>query len=110
VRVVFSRDGGRTFGDPVRVDDGRPLGRQDVVLLSGGSAVVAWLEDGTEGNAEVRLREVSSSGTRGPTVSVGVTASSRAAGFPRLARRGDDVLVAWTEVGELSRVRSAVYR
>src|SRR5205814_10730752 len=38
--IAFSRDAGRTFSAPVRVDDGGSLGRVDVEQLADGSAVV----------------------------------------------------------------------
>jgi hypothetical protein len=41
VRVAFSADGGATFGPGQRVDDGRPIGRVDAVLLADGTALVS---------------------------------------------------------------------
>jgi hypothetical protein len=107
VRVAVSRDGGDTFAAATVVDDGEPLGRVDVEMLDGGRALVSWLESAS-GQAQVRLRIVGPDAPRGASFSVAATAASRSSGFPRLARSGAEALVAWTDAGEPSRVRTAV--
>ncbi|MGI9174375.1 MAG: hypothetical protein ACR2GR_03525 [Rhodothermales bacterium] len=106
VQVAFSEDEGGSFGEPVVVDEGAPLGRVDIVLLSGGSALVSWLEQAGE-QAAIRLRTVDPDGTLGPIMTVAETSSARASGFPRMIRSGDEVFFAWTEAGEPSRLRTA---
>lgn len=107
VNVAFSSDGGGTFGEPIRVDDGAPIGRVDVELLDSGRAVVTWLESTDQGGADVRLREVGSGGDAGESVVLGATSGARASGFPRMARQGDRLVFAWTVPGEPSEVRVA---
>jgi hypothetical protein len=107
VQVAFSADAGRTFGAPIRVDDGRPLGRVDVALLDGDEAVVSWLELGPAG-AEVRARTVAPGGTRGAALTVAPSSEARSSGFPRIERAGGELLVAWRDSGTPSRVRTAV--
>jgi hypothetical protein len=107
VRVALSRDAGDSFGAPRVVDDGDPLGRVDVEVLSGGGAVVSWLET-VSGGAEVRLRLVAADGSAGPSFGVAATTAARSGGFPRLARSGHQAIVAWTDSGTPSRVRTAV--
>lgn len=94
--VTFSADGGSTFGKPVQVDDGKPLGRVDVVLLDAGTALVTWLEQ-TASGAEIRARRVRRNGGTDPSMKIAETTSARAAGFARIARLGPDVYFAWTE-------------
>ena len=109
VRVAFSPDGGATFGAPVRVDEGAPLGRVHVVLLAGGDALVGWLE--ARGNEAIfQVRRVAGDGTAGPVMTVARTAAARGGGFPRIARAGDRVILAWTEAGKPSHVRTALAR
>ncbi|MFW6010728.1 MAG: sialidase family protein, partial [Gemmatimonadota bacterium] len=57
VRLAFSDDAGRTFGSPVRIDDGWAGGRVDVVLADDGGAYVSWVER-VGGEGEVRVRRV----------------------------------------------------
>jgi hypothetical protein len=107
VRVAFSGDGGLSFGPPVQVDGGNPLGRADVALLADGSALVSWLEQLDAQRAEVRVRRVGPDGALGAPLTVAGTAASRASGFPRLARQGERAVVAWTATGPRPRVRAA---
>lgn len=96
VFAAFSTDGGATWGAPIRVDDGRPIGRVDVELLSDGDALVSWLEGAGQGRVEVRVRRVSRRGGAGRAAPVAETRDARSSGFPRMLRVGDDVLIAWT--------------
>ena len=107
VQVAFSGDAGKTFGEPIRVDEGRPMGRVDAVLLDDGEALVVWLET-TDRGAVVRARRVRSDGTASVPASVAVTEMSRASGFPRMTARGNDVILAWTDTAEEGTVRAAV--
>jgi hypothetical protein len=95
VNVAFSRDGGASFGEPIRVDGGHPAGHVDVALLADGSAVVTWVEQQKAG-ASIEAIRVRSDRTRGAGVRVAQIASASAAGFPRIAISKDNVMVAWT--------------
>ncbi len=96
VFVAFSNDGGATFGKAIAVDDGKPAGRVDVVMLDDDTALVTWLEQTTLG-AEIRARRVPRTGEPAPSIKVADSATARAAGFTRIARRGDEVWFTWTE-------------
>lgn len=107
VTVAFSRDGGLTFDTPVRVDDGAPAGRVDLLLLDDGSAVVSWLER-VDGAAEIRLRRVAPDGASSPASTVSRTSEQRASGFPRMTKSGPMIVLAWTVAeGNVSQVRTA---
>lgn len=107
VRVAFSDDGGASFGEPVRIDEGQPLGRVDAVVLPDGGALVSWLEK-TKDGAEIRVEKVGRRGTAGRAVVVAASSSARASGFPRMERTGRDVVLAWTDPAQPPRVRTAV--
>jgi hypothetical protein len=110
VFVAFSADAGRTFAPPVRVDDVSALGRVDVELLPDGAAVVSWIEVAGR-RSEFRIRRVSRSGQRDESMSVAGITANRASGFPRMARRGDELVFAWTDTEAVgSRVRTATAR
>lgn len=109
VQVAFSSDGAVTFGPPVRLDGGRPIGRVDVVMLDDGSALVTWLEAGDGGTAIVS-RRVTRDGAPGETVTLAATDAARASGFPRMARFGADrLMLAWTDPAGEGRVRAAIF-
>ncbi len=96
VYASFSSDGGTTFAAPVVVDDGKPIGRVDVVLLHAETAVVSWIEQ-TPGGAEIRARVVPRNHSPAPSIKVADASAARAAGFPRMTSAGKDVFIAWTD-------------
>src|SRR5688572_2126763 len=111
VFVAFSSDAGRTFAAPVRVDEVSALGRVDVELLPDGAAVVSWIEIGADKRSEFRIRRVDRSGQRSESMSVAGVSANRSSGYPRMARRGDELVFAWTDPEAAgSRVRTATAR
>jgi hypothetical protein len=107
VKVIFSEDEGLTFGLPVVVDDGAPIGRVDVVLLEDGSALVCWLESSDDG-ATIRVRRVWKDGSVGRSQRVAPRDAGGASGVPRMARAGDEIHFAWTQPGDPPVVHTAV--
>ena len=106
VQAIFSSDGGKTFGKPVRIDGGNPTGRVDVELLPDGSALVSWLENTAGKGADIRIRKVANSGKLDAPITVAPSASARASGFPRMARSHKGILLAWTDItGDSSKIR-----
>jgi hypothetical protein len=104
VQAAFSRDGGVTFGRPVGVDEGNPLGRAQIRYTDTGDAVVIWLEAREEG-ADWMARRVSPAGPAGRPVRLAGTTRTRDAGFSRAAVVGRDLFLAWGEPGDTARVR-----
>ena len=109
VQVAFARDDGSAFGTPLRVDTGRALGRVDVVLLDDYAALVSWVELADK-DAQVVVRQVHQDGRMGMPETLVRVDPSRLSGFPRMVRRGDDVLIAWTEGDAKARQVRAVVR
>lgn len=107
VFAAFSSDAGKTFGTPIPVDDIGALGRVDVELLPDDSAVVSWIEFADQ-RSQFRIRRVEPSGLRSDSTNVAGVSSSRASGYPRLARHGNELVFAWTDTNDSSRVRTAV--
>lgn len=107
VQVAFSGDAGKTFGEPIRVDEGTPLGRVDAMLLDDGAALVVWLETTARG-AAVRARRVRPDGEASVPATVALTDVSRSSGFPRMTALGNDVILAWTDTGPDGSVRAVV--
>ncbi|HEY4490712.1 MAG TPA: hypothetical protein VI958_01885, partial [Acidobacteriota bacterium] len=103
-QIVFSKDSGATFGNPIRIDQGKPLGRIDAVWLNDRDVVVSWLEN-TKNGTEIRIRKISSDGQLSAPFTVADSSSARSSGFPRMAAAQDRLLIAWTFAGDPSRVR-----
>ena len=101
VQVAFSEDQGKTFGDPIRVDDGKPVGRPDVVMLNSTTAMVAWLES-VKNYEQIRVRKVFKNGKAENSFEVaGIAGSS---GFPQMSKFNGHVYLAWADG---NRVRTA---
>jgi hypothetical protein len=106
VNIAFSTDAGASFGQPVQVDEGSPVGRVQVHMLGDGSALVCWLERTAKGG-EIKVRRVRPDGSREPALGVAIAGVARATGFPRMTRAGEEIIFAWTDASSPSRVRVA---
>jgi hypothetical protein len=102
VRVAFSDDRGQTFGRPIRIDDGSPLGRVDAIMLEDDSALVSWIEQEDDA-AQILIRRINPSGAF-ESMTVASTSGSRSSGFPRMVRFDNIIVLAWTEPGDPSRI------
>jgi hypothetical protein len=109
VYAAFSSNAGETFGSPVRIDDVGAVGRVDVELLVDGSAAVTWIEFANQ-RSEFRIRRAERNGSRSASLTVSAISSGRSSGYPRLARRGNELIFAWTDAGDRPQVRTAVAR
>ena len=96
VKVAFSDDGGRNFGAPVRIDQGNPMGRVDLEMLEDGTALVSWVEwaEGKEALFLCRVHREAGCISRERMV---YNASEAVLNFPRMARLGQEVYLAWTQ-------------
>jgi hypothetical protein len=104
--LAFSNDAGRTFGPPIRLDDGVALGRVDVEILADGSAVAAYVEQ-VSGRAQFRIRRVEPNGHRSATVVVAGLDAGRTSGYPRIAVHDGNLTAAWVERDGSLRVKTA---
>ena len=95
VRLAFSNDSGESFGEPITIDDGNPIGRVDLQLLDDGRAVVCWLEKMPDGG-KLLLRRVGSDGKPGGAVTIAPSGTARSNGFPQMVRVGNRLTFAWT--------------
>jgi hypothetical protein len=100
VKLAFSNDGGANFSGPIRVDDGNAIGRAQVVLSPGHSAVAFWLEHAA-GTTRLLMRSVHEDGVMEQPLEV--TRGSEL-GYPHVARMVDGILITWAEGGPVPRV------
>ena len=99
VKIIFSEDGGESFHDPVRIDEGKPIGRVAVRMLNNTTALVAWME-----GSEIKAVKVNAGGKRGKSVVVAASSESRSSGFPQMTIAGNKIIFAWTD-DKLKKVR-----
>lgn len=99
VKLIFSEDGGASFGNPVTIDNQLPLGRVDVVMINEEKAMVSWL--GREGeNSVIKARIVSKNGRAEPAMTIAQSNESRGSGFPQMAYHKGEMWFAWTDLAE----------
>lgn len=111
VARVFARhsaDAGRSFGKPVAIDLGRPMGRIETVMLADHSALILWLEMKTEANAAgIYARRLFADGALSAAQLVADSSQARASGFPRATLRPNSrVVMSWTHTAETNQVRT----
>ncbi|MEX0780513.1 MAG: hypothetical protein WD491_02545 [Balneolales bacterium] len=93
------------ISNPIRIDDGNPLGRVDAVMQQDGTAWVSWVEK-TEDGAENRLRRIDKDGSTGESITLHPLSPERQSGFPRMAISDDRIIITWIETGEEDLVKT----
>jgi BNR repeat-like domain len=91
VKVIFSKDGGESFGQPIQIDEGKAIGRVDLVLLDDKSVVVSWME-----GSVIKAARVAPDGTKGASFIVAPSSEARSSGFPQMTQSGTELIFAWT--------------
>lgn len=104
VYISFSADQGKSFGEPIRVDGGQPIGRTDLLWLND-KAIVSWMEYGEE-KTHIVFRIVSKSGRMGKPFIAAEIDPGRASGYPVITKLGGHIFLAWTSSGESGKVES----
>ena len=105
--VAFSKDAGRTFSKPTRLDTRGSLGRVDVAMLPDGDALATWIEHFDQ-KAEFRVRRVTPEGVSSPAATIASISTSRTSGYPRMALFNNALTFAWIEsVNGATSVRTA---
>ena len=92
VKVIFSTDGGASFQQPIRIDEGKAIGRVDVVMLNKKTAVVSWME-----GSAIKAISVHADGTKNQPVTIAESSDSRSSGFPQMTKTGNQLIFAWTD-------------
>lgn len=92
VKIVFSKDGGATFAKPIRIDEGKAIGRVDVLLLDGKTAMVSWME-----GPSIKAVKVNADGVKGSSITIASSSESRSGGFPQMTLAGNKIIFAWTD-------------
>jgi hypothetical protein len=106
VQLAFSMDSGKSFGLPVRIDNGNALGRVDISMYSKDAAVISWMENVGD-DTFIRIMKIGSDGSLGIPFTISKTSAVRASGFPQMEILGDTLFMAWTDVqAEVSSIKT----
>ena len=105
VNMAFSKDGGLSFGTPIKIDNGYAIGRVDVIWLDKENVIVSWIED-KSGNGELILKSLNAEyGSVLFQTSFPIN-SGRGSGYPKLAKTNDQIFITWTKTGKKTVIRS----
>lgn len=102
VNLVFSENGGETFNEPIRIDEGKGIGRVDVEMIDENSAMVSWMENG-----HIKAQQVYKDGKKEPSIIIATSSEERSGGFPQMTLSGKKLIFAWTDDKE-KRVKTAI--
>jgi hypothetical protein len=103
VQLIRSGDEGKTWAEPIVIDDQNPIGRVGVCLLPDKSAMVSWMAEG--GNLNVKRVNAAGEILGGTTVAK--VQGSRSSGFPQIEYNNQTIYLAWTDIGEQKEVKMA---
>ncbi|MEP2671249.1 MAG: exo-alpha-sialidase [Cyclobacteriaceae bacterium] len=95
VNAIFSTDGGANFEKPIRIDEGKAIGRVDLVMVDKDNAMVSWME-----GTDIKAVKVNRDGSKGTPVVIASTSDSRSSGFPQMTKSGNELVFAWTDDAE----------
>lgn len=104
VKLAISEDGGENFGKPIQIDSGNAIGRVDL-LWHKGEIFISWMERDESNQGELLLRKYTKNGTLTAPQLVREMSSARASGFPIMIKSGNRLNLAYTEEGEIPRIR-----
>lgn len=96
VQLALSTDSGKSFNDPILIDNTEPFGRVAVKLLSEGQVAVTWLaRDGEE--ALIKLKILNINGMVLKEMVITKTSGARSSGFPQMTVHNDYLYFANTQ-------------
>jgi hypothetical protein len=104
VKLAFSQNAGADFAPFVRIDNGKAVGRAQVVLLPKSDAIAFWLES-ESGAARLVARTVKHDNTMNAPLEL---YRGTNLGYPHAARAHEGVLVTWAEKTDVSRVHAGL--
>lgn len=92
VNVSFSSDGGESFSQPIRVDEGETIGRVDIAMLTSDKAMISWME-----GKKIMARIVNKDGRIDRSIEIANSSGARSSGFPQMTKAGEKLIFAWTD-------------
>ncbi|NNC69525.1 MAG: hypothetical protein HKN90_01750 [Flavobacteriaceae bacterium] len=107
VKVVFSRDHGETFDDPIIIDKIKTIGRVDLAFLNQDEVLASWVSS-ENSKTVIKVMKINAHGKMGSPITVSEFDPSRSSGFPQLEILKQRAYLAWTDVsGEKQTIKTA---
>ncbi|MFY0593827.1 sialidase family protein [Roseivirga sp.] len=106
VKMAISKNSGASFSAPTILSEGNTNGRVGTTLLENGHIIISWMETSAE-LASILIAEFDEDGKELNRKTIAQTDSSRGSGFPVITNIDNNLVVAWTESGESSLIKTA---
>ncbi|MFB9053899.1 hypothetical protein ACFFVB_12505 [Formosa undariae] len=97
VKLIFSKNGGEDFSEPIIISNSEVLGRVDIELIDSDNAIVSWMETADE-TTYLKAMKVNSSGKKYTPLIISTLNDSRKTGFPQMQYINDNMYFAWTAI------------
>lgn len=94
VKARVSKNGGKTFGDTIIIDTGKPLGHVDVTYIGDSSFAISWMKHG-DNLHDILLRSLTSEGELSLYKTAGRTAVAH--NVPQMVEHDGKLIMAWTD-------------
>lgn len=109
VRFVFLDNNSTSFSTPIKVNTQVPVGRVDVCSIDEKTAVVSWMEEDNEATY-LKIRTIKTDGTRelGAPIIITKMNGSRSSGFPKMIKKGNQLIIAWTDTEDSSHIKTTL--
>jgi len=109
VKVIFSENGGRTFGKPVIIDADNPLGRVDIQWLNEKQVAVSWMSNQGK-STKLSLQMIGANGKKGILQHITDTSPERLSGFPIFVPHESGLIISTTKVNSDKSTQVQTYR
>lgn len=109
VKVIFSENGGWTFGKPIVIDVDNPLGRVDIHWLNEKQVAVSWISNKAK-STKISLQVLESNGKKGIFQHITDTSPERLSGFPIFVPYEGGLILSTTEVNSDKSTQIKTYR
>ena len=85
---------GDNFMEPLQINQGKAIGRVDLLMLDKRTALISWMES-SEDLALMRIAKVGIAGKIEKIITVGEISGSRSTGFPQMELIEGHIFMAW---------------
>lgn len=107
VKAAWSPDGGKTFGEPIIVNEEAPLGHIGMEMMDDGSIVVVWHRREQGGKASLVMKRISADGRTSNVLTIAEAADVFAFSVPQMAKFDGQPVLVWTnEINGIQSIES----
>ena len=99
IKVAISRDVGKTFSNPIKIDNSMPIGRVDIEWIDNENIIVSWIR-ASEKTSDIIVKVLNILNGEGKEFFVESIPQGRISGYPQMEVVNNKALFAWTEINQ----------